>query len=108
MDPLVGEKRDPAPFATGPEHLPNATPFRDRRVAEAFPEVSEDAVEMDVVRRRLELLVEPREIEHRLASHSRPAPAARGYQRLYAQHVLGADQGCDFDFLPSRSGDAPE
>ncbi len=67
-----------------------------------------DMIEMDVVRRRLELLVEPREIERRLASHSRPAPAARGYQRLYAQHVLGADQGCDFDFLPSRSGDAPE
>jgi dihydroxy-acid dehydratase len=24
---------------------------------------------------------------------------ARGYRRLYADHVLQADLGCDFDFL---------
>jgi len=27
----------------------------------------------------------------------------RGYARLYADHVLQADQGCDFDFL--RAGE---
>ncbi len=28
----------------------------------------------------------------------------RGYAKLYAEHVLQADQGCDFDFL--RAGGA--
>ena len=27
---------------------------------------------------------------------------ARGYARLYAQEILGADQGCDFAFLKAR------
>ena len=27
-----------------------------------------------------------------------PAPV-RGYARLYHDHVLAADRGCDFDFL---------
>ena len=29
-------------------------------------------------------------------------PPARGYARLYAQEILGADQGCDFAFLKPR------
>jgi dihydroxy-acid dehydratase len=34
-----------------------------------------------------------------------PAPkAARGFTRLYQQHVTQAHEGCDFDFL---SGTAP-
>jgi hypothetical protein len=24
---------------------------------------------------------------------------SRGYSRLYAREILGADQGCDFEFL---------
>ena len=28
-----------------------------------------------------------------------PEPPARGYARLYAKEILGADQGCDFGFL---------
>jgi dihydroxy-acid dehydratase len=31
-----------------------------------------------------------------------PAKPARGYARLYAQEVLGADEGCDFGFLRGR------
>ena len=31
----------------------------------------------------------------------RPTPA-RGYEGLYVRHVLGADQGCDLDFLTDR------
>jgi hypothetical protein len=29
----------------------------------------------------------------------RPAPATRGYARLYQQEILDADEGCDFAFL---------
>ena len=32
----------------------------------------------------------------------------RGYGRLYLDHVLQADTGCDFDFLRSREGEPPE
>jgi dihydroxy-acid dehydratase len=28
-----------------------------------------------------------------------PAKAERGYAKLYAQEILGADEGCDFNFL---------
>ncbi|WP_256872824.1 dihydroxy-acid dehydratase domain-containing protein [Candidatus Entotheonella palauensis] len=57
-------------------------------------------IELDVPGRRLDLLVEPQEIARRLAEYSHPAPHyRRGYGWLFAQHVLQADQGCDFDFL---------
>jgi dihydroxy-acid dehydratase len=59
-----------------------------------------DIIELDVPGRRLDLLVEPNEIARRLAEYPRPAPHyRRGYGWLFAQHVLQADQGCDFDFL---------
>jgi len=49
-------------------------------------------------------LVDPAEVARRPAA---PAPVPeRGYRRLYAQQILQADQGCDFDFLrrvPSRA-----
>jgi dihydroxy-acid dehydratase len=28
-----------------------------------------------------------------------PPPPRRGYAKLYAQEILGADEGCDFAFL---------
>jgi L-arabonate dehydrase len=59
-----------------------------------------DLIELDVPNRRLELLIEPQEIARRLAA-VRPSGAQppRGYQWLYARHVLQAEAGCDFDFL---------
>ena len=35
------------------------------------------------------------------AAMLKPAPMqpARGYAKLYAQEILGADEGCDFAFL---------
>jgi hypothetical protein len=27
---------------------------------------------------------------------------------MYLEHVLGADEGCDFDFLRARDGEAAE
>ena len=61
---------------------------------------SGDVIELNVPERRLDLLVEPHEIARRLVAAARPpAPYRRGYGWLFAQHVLQADKGCDFDFL---------
>ena len=52
--------------------------------------------------RRLDLLVEPAELDRRRAAWTPPAPFfQRGYGRLFAEHVTSADEGCDFDFLHS-------
>jgi len=53
-----------------------------------------------VAARRLDLLVDEAELaRRRAAAPPGPQRPARGYQRLYHDHVLAADQGCDFDFL---------
>jgi dihydroxy-acid dehydratase len=63
-----------------------------------------DVIALDVPNRRLDLLVPADEIARRLAS--RP-PALRyhrrGYGWLFAQHILQADKGCDFDFLRAEA-----
>jgi dihydroxy-acid dehydratase len=65
-----------------------------------------DPIVLDVSERRIELELPPAEIEHRLAERVPRAPAyRRGYGALYLEHVLQADQGCDFDFLRSRAGE---
>jgi dihydroxy-acid dehydratase len=33
----------------------------------------------------------------------RPAQFTRGYGRLFLEHVLQANEGCDFDFLRGRT-----
>jgi len=59
-----------------------------------------DWIELDVPNRRLELLVETQELARRLADvKPTEAQSKRGYQWLYARHVLQAEAGCDFDFL---------
>jgi dihydroxy-acid dehydratase len=59
-----------------------------------------DRIRLSVSRRRLDLLVEEREQARRRAALPPPPPVpARGYARLYAQSVLQAERGCDFDFL---------
>jgi len=59
-----------------------------------------DQIELDVAAGRLELKVSDRELRARKAAFRPPAPKyRRGYGALYLQHVLQADQGCDFDFL---------
>jgi dihydroxy-acid dehydratase len=62
-----------------------------------------DEVVLDATTGRLDLLVEDRELARR-ASEARPSASAasRGYERLYLDHVLQADEGCDFDFLVDR------
>jgi dihydroxy-acid dehydratase len=64
---------------------------------------SGDRIRLSVAQRRLDLLVEDDELARRAAAwQAAPAPA-RGYARLYHDHVLAADRGCDFDFLTGIS-----
>jgi dihydroxy-acid dehydratase len=59
-----------------------------------------DRIRLDAEARRIDLLVDEAELAARRARW-RPPPrpeAARGYGWLFQQHVLQADQGCDFDF----------
>jgi dihydroxy-acid dehydratase len=59
-----------------------------------------DPISLDVPNRRLDLLVEPAEVARRLATATAAKPKPdRGYGKLYAEHVLQAEAGCDFDFL---------
>jgi dihydroxy-acid dehydratase len=60
---------------------------------------SGDRIAMSVSRRKLELLVGDDELNRRRAGFTSTIPPHRGYAKLYADHVLQADQGCDFDFL---------
>jgi dihydroxy-acid dehydratase len=62
-----------------------------------------DRIRLSVSEARLDLLVTPEELETRRAALApRRAPELTGYRRLFRDHVLGADRGCDFDFcLPS-------
>jgi dihydroxy-acid dehydratase len=61
-----------------------------------------DRIRLSVKERRLDLLVDPAELTRRAAGAPAASTPARGYRRLYAEHVLQADHGCDFDFLQSR------
>ena len=59
-----------------------------------------DRIRLDVAARSLQLLVPDEELAQRRAAWQPPPPAAaRGYTRLYQQHVTQAHEGCDFDFL---------
>ena len=58
-----------------------------------------DRVALSVKEKRLDLLVDPAELDRRRAGLGKaPSPSRRGYDRLYHDHVLLADEGCDFDF----------
>ena len=64
-----------------------------------------DIIELDVQKRKLQLIVTERELKKRKVAWKKPdAPLPRGYWKLYHDHVLQADQGADFDFLVGGSG----
>ncbi|MFJ6595400.1 IlvD/Edd family dehydratase [Streptomyces violaceusniger] len=64
-----------------------------------------DWITLDVPARALTLEVAEDELERRRAAWQPPPPvAARGWSRLYTEHVLQADQGLDLDFLVGSSG----
>jgi dihydroxy-acid dehydratase len=52
-----------------------------------------------VKEKKIELLVDDAEIARRMQDHIRPEAPKRGYRALYAERVLQAPEGCDFDFL---------
>jgi dihydroxy-acid dehydratase len=67
-----------------------------------------DPIRLDLAARSLDLLVDPAELDRRRAARAtgpdQAGPRAgarhlRGWPRLYADHVLQADQGADLDFL---------
>ena len=58
-----------------------------------------DLIELDVSARRIDLLVEPEILAQRQSLFIPPELPARGWRRLYAQHVMQADRGADLDFL---------
>ena len=59
-----------------------------------------DRIRLSVKDRRIDLMVDDAELKRRAAA-AKPAAdkPERGYARLYAQEILGADEGCDFGFL---------
>jgi L-arabonate dehydrase len=67
-----------------------------------------DWIELDCEAGRLHLDIDDAELAARLQAIAVGAAPARGggYQRLYVDHVLQADEGCDFDFLVGCRGAA--
>jgi dihydroxy-acid dehydratase len=64
-----------------------------------------DRIALSVSGRSLRLLVADEEIQARRSGQPQEKKAAsRGYDRLYRDHILQADQGCDFDILRSDGG----
>jgi L-arabonate dehydrase len=65
-----------------------------------------DLVMLDVTAGRIDLVVSERELARRKEQWRPPAiKHRRGYPRLFAEHVLQANEGCDLDFLRPSSPD---
>lgn len=65
-----------------------------------------DLIHLDVASRRLDLLISETELSARMQQWQPPIRKhLRGYPRLYVDHVLQADEGCDFDFLRPTSAE---
>lgn len=63
-----------------------------------------DEIELSVPGRTLTLRVPDEELARRRAEwRARPPRFERGYGRLFVDHVLQANEGCDFDFLRGRT-----
>jgi dihydroxy-acid dehydratase len=63
-----------------------------------------DEIELDVPARRLTIKVGDDELARRRAAWTpRPPHFTRGYGRLFLDHVLQANEGCDFDYLRGRT-----
>jgi dihydroxy-acid dehydratase len=60
---------------------------------------SGDRIRVSVNESRLDVLLPEGELEGRRSDAVARTVPARGYARLYAESVLGAEHGCDFDFL---------
>jgi dihydroxy-acid dehydratase len=60
-----------------------------------------DRIRLSVKERRIDLLVSNEELARRKDERGliTPPMPERGYGKLYAEQILGADEGCDFRFL---------
>jgi dihydroxy-acid dehydratase len=58
-----------------------------------------DRIRLSVRERRLDLMVAPDELGRRRAAWRPPPIPARGWDRIVADHVLQADEGCDLAVL---------
>ena len=59
-----------------------------------------DRIRLSVKQRKIELLVDDAELKKRAAgAKSVVEKPTRGYAKLFAEQILGADEGCDFKFL---------
>jgi dihydroxy-acid dehydratase len=63
-----------------------------------------DRIRLSVKDRRIDLLVGEAELTRRRAAWTPPAPPARGWDRIVAEQVLQADQGCDLRVLQATGG----
>ena len=64
-----------------------------------------DRIRLSVKARRIDLQVDAQELARRKAQWAAPVGRpGRGYAQLYMDHVLQAEQGCDFDFLRRHGG----
>jgi dihydroxy-acid dehydratase len=67
-----------------------------------------DEILLDAGRGRLDLLVEGRELAGRAGDRRAHPTPSRGYEILYIEHVLQADEGCDLDFLVDQATRLPQ
>ena len=65
-----------------------------------------DRIRLSVSEQRIDLLVDEETLRARAAAAA-PVIPARGYNRLYAEQVLQADGGCDFDMLRAEPAVGP-
>ena len=64
-----------------------------------------DMITLDVPKRSLHLHVDDAELARRRTAWTPPTPPlSSGYWKLYIDHVLQADEGCDLDFLRGQRG----
>jgi dihydroxyacid dehydratase/phosphogluconate dehydratase len=66
-----------------------------------------DLITVDVPNRRIHLHASDEELAQRRAGWTAPPRRfERGYGYMFAQHILQADKGCDFDYLETAFGAA--
>jgi len=65
-----------------------------------------DIIAIDVPGRQIRLEVSDDELSRRRAQwHAPPARFGRGYGKMFTDHILQADQGCDMDVLLTQAGE---
>lgn len=68
-----------------------------------------DVVRLDLANRRLDMVVHEDELERRRAAWVKPTPRyQRGWGHMFQEHVLQANEGCDFDYLTRDFGPAAD